>query len=148
MTHTTARRTDNSPISLVLALLNQHWPPAPALEDGQTGEALAKLEADPRYLVGRLQQALTILLTTDLPPMDPQTALLSQALGDALAWRTRTDRPCDQCGDELCDQCSADWNQADRYHELARALGAVGNRPVATSPGGDQPAANPGASAA
>jgi hypothetical protein len=128
MSSTTVHRTANNPVSLVLALLDRHWPPVPALEDGQTGEAVAKLETDPRYLVGRLQQAMTVLLAADLPPMDAQTALLSEALGDALAWRTRVDRPCDQCGDELCDQCSADWNQADRYHELARALGAVGDR--------------------
>ena len=128
MSPTTVRGTANSPVSLVLALLNRHWPAVPALEDGQTGEALAKLETDPRYLVGRLQQAMTVLLAAELPPMDAQTALLSQALDDALAWRTRVDRPCDQCGDELCDQCSADWNQADLYHELARALGAVGER--------------------
>jgi hypothetical protein len=128
MSTTTVRGTANSPVSLVLALLDRHWPPVPALEDGQTGEALASLETDPRYLVGRLQQAMTVLLAADLPPMDAQTALLSQALDDALAWRTRVDRPCGECADELCDQCNADWNQADLYHELARALGAVGER--------------------
>jgi hypothetical protein len=47
MSPTTVRGTANSPVSLVLALLDRHWPPVPALEDGQTGEALASLETDP-----------------------------------------------------------------------------------------------------
>ena len=87
---------------------------------------------------------MTVLLAADLLPMDPQTALLSQALKDALAWRMHTGRPCTQCGDSLCPQCSADWDQADRYHELARALGATGDRPGTVSPAGDEAAA-PGA---
>jgi len=60
----------------------------------------------------------------------------TQALDDALNWRTRTDRACAECGncgDELCDECSADWAQVDRYHELARALGAVGDTPAAAA---------------
>jgi hypothetical protein len=68
---------------------------------------------------------MTVLLAGNLPPVDPQSALLSQALDDALAWRTHQDRRCPQCGDEwrddLCDQCTADYDQANRYHELARA---------------------------
>jgi hypothetical protein len=73
------------------------------------------------------------LLEQDLPPMDAQTALLSQALNDALAWRTHEGRPCaacDQNGEDFCDQCAADWAQGDRYHELARALGAVDDWPI------------------
>jgi hypothetical protein len=62
--------------------------------------------------------------------MDPLTALLSQAISDALAWRLHTGRPCTECGDSLCEQCSADWAQADRYHELARTPGAIGNKPL------------------
>jgi hypothetical protein len=119
-------------------LANMFRPSVAALVDGPGGQALAKLESDPRYLIGRLQQALTTLLATDLPPMDPRTALLSQALGDALAWRTHDGRPCTQCGDSLCDRCGADWDQADRYHELARALGAVGDIAALTPP--DPPA--------
>jgi hypothetical protein len=137
--------TAHGPIPVALALLDQQWPPVSAMQDGTTGEGLARLKTDPRYLLGRLQQAMTVLLATDLPAMDPQTALLSQALQDALDWRTHRDRPCDQCnqcGDELCGQCSADWDQADRYHELARALGAVGDLPSA------RPAAACGESAA
>lgn len=119
--------------SIALALLEQRWPSCPALEDSIYTRAPAGLEQDPRYLIGRLQQALTVLLEQDLPPMDTQTALLSQALDDALAWRTHEGRPCAQCdqsGDDFCDACAADWGQADRYHELARALGAVDDRPT------------------
>jgi hypothetical protein len=103
------------------------------LEDSIDTRGPVGLERDPRYLIGRLQQALTALLEQDLPPMDAQTALLSQALGDALAWRTHEGRPCAAChqsGEEFCGTCAADWAQADRYHELARALGAVDNRPT------------------
>ena len=115
-------------VAVALALLEQHWPTCPALEDSVHSRAPAGLEHDPRYLIGRLQQALTVLLEQDLPPMDAQTALLSQALDDALAWRTHEGRPCTDCdqnGEDFCDRCAADWAQADRYHELARALGTV-----------------------
>jgi hypothetical protein len=134
MTHTIG----HNPASVVLALLDQHWPPVPDLEDGPAGQALARLQADPRYLIGRLQQAMTVLLAPSLPPMDPHTELLSQALKDAIDWRTNT---CEQCGDDLCDQCRADWAQANRYHELARALGAMGHTPAITSPRAGQPPA-------
>jgi hypothetical protein len=127
------RTTAENPASVALALLDQHWPPIPDLEDGPAGEALGRLQADPRYLIGRFQQAMTALLTAGLPPMDPHTALLSQALKDAIDARTST---CDQCGDGICARCSADRIQADRYHELARALGAVGNPPVTIPPRG------------
>jgi hypothetical protein len=123
----------NGPICTALALLEQHWPSCPALEDSIDTRGPVGLERDPRYLIGRLQQALTVLLEQDLPPMDAQTALLSEALGDALAWRTHEGRPCaacDQSGEDFCDPCAADWAQADRYHELARALGAVENLPA------------------
>jgi hypothetical protein len=123
----------NGPICMALALLEQHWPSCPALEDSIDTRAPVGLERDPRYLIGRLQQALTVLLEQDLPPMDAQTALLSQALADALAWRTHKGRPCAACeqsGEDFCDSCAADWAQADRYHELARALGAVDDWPT------------------
>ena len=125
--------TTTGPVGVALALLEQHWPSCPALEDSIDTHAPAGLEGDPRYLIGRLQQALTVLLGQDLPPMDAQTALLSQALGDALAWRTHEGRPCaacDQSGEEFCGTCTTDWVQADRYHELARALGAVDDLPA------------------
>jgi hypothetical protein len=117
------------PVPVALALLDRRWPASPALAD-----ALAGLEQDPRYLIGRLQQALTILMADGLPSMDAQTALLSQALADAIAWRQHRGRPCRQCGTSLCGPCNADWDQADRYHELARALGAVGDLPPSSAP--------------
>jgi hypothetical protein len=69
--------TDN-PIPIALALLDRQWPVVPALADEFGAEAVTELERDPRYVIGRLQQALTALLATDLPPMDPQTSLLSR----------------------------------------------------------------------
>ena len=108
------------PVPVALALIDRQWPACPALAD-----TVAELESDPRYLIGRLQQALTCLLAEDLPPMDAQTSLLSEALADAIAWRQHQDRPCQHCGQSLCGPCDADWDRADRYHELARALGAV-----------------------
>ena len=138
MTDTTTQEPGH-PVSLVLALLDKRWPPIAALDDSPPGDVLAKLASDPRYLVGRLQQAMTVLLADDLPPVDPQSAVLSQALDDALAWRTHQDRHCAQCDeryDELCEQCTVDYDQASRYHELARALGVVGDAPCA-APGKD-----------
>ena len=132
--------TTAGPIGVALALLEQHWPSCPALEDSIDTRAPVGLERDPRYLIGRLQQALTVLLEQDLPPMDAQTALLSQALSDALAWRAHEGRPCGVCeqsGEDFCDSCTADWAQADRYHELARALGAVDDSPTIARAGGD-----------
>jgi hypothetical protein len=130
--------TRSGPVSIALALLDQHWPAVAALTDCPGAETLARLETDRRYLIGRLQQALTTLLAADLPPMDPQTALLSQAIADALDWRLHTGRPCARCGDSLCGECSADWDQAERYHELARALGAMGDRPPSPGPPRDR----------
>jgi hypothetical protein len=150
MTDTTTHEPGH-PVSLVLALLDERWPPIAALDDSPPGDVLAKLASDPRYLVGRLQQAMTVLLADDLPPVDPQSALLSQALDDALAWRTHQNRHCAQCDeryDELCDQCTADYDQASRYHDLARALGVVGDAPCAGPEKGDPPAATQGESAA
>ena len=110
------------PVPLALALLDQCWPSSPVLQD-----ALAGLDGDPRYLAGRLTQALAVLLAGDLTAMDPPTALLSRALADAIAWRQHRDRPCARCGPSLCQPCGADWDLADRYHLLAVMLGAVGD---------------------
>ena len=128
----TPRRDDA--VSVALALLDRAWPSGPQLADAVGAAAVGSdtvtaLETDPRYLIGRFQQALTALLATDLPPMDPLTGLLSQALADAIAWRQHQGRPCPRCAASLCDPCNADWDQADRYHALARALGAVGDPP-------------------
>jgi|HubBroStandDraft_6_1064221.scaffolds.fasta_scaffold1402786_1 hypothetical protein len=128
----TAPASPPDPIPLAVALLDQVTPISPAIADS-TGSGT--LQADPRYLIGRLQQVLTALLATDLPPMDPQTALLSQALADAIAWRQHHDRPCPGCTESLCLSCTSDWDQADRYHGLARALGATANLPTSDRPG-------------
>ena len=123
-----ARATAAGPVPLALALLDQRWPSSAVLDDATGANALAALGNDPRYLAGRLTQALAVLLAGDLPAMDPPTALLSQALADAIAWRQhRDDRPCPRCGPSLCEPCGADWDQAGRYHILALMLGAAGD---------------------
>jgi hypothetical protein len=123
----------DGPVSVAVALLDQHWAASPPLAEiggaSTSASAVTTLKSDPRYLIGRLQQALTALLAVDLPPMDAQTSLLSQALIDAIAWRRHDDRPCRDCGLSLCEPCNADGEQIDRYHALARALGAVGDPP-------------------
>jgi len=43
-------------------------------------------------------------------------------------------------GDEFCDRCAADWAQAERYHELARALGTVEDWPTIAGNCGSPPA--------
>lgn len=83
--------------------------------------------ADPRYWVGRLQQALTAILAGEIPPADTRTALLGEALQDAIVSRQRTCQRCPPGG--LCDGCTASWDQAGRYHVLARELGAFGDPP-------------------
>jgi hypothetical protein len=117
-----------SPVAVAVALLDQHWPASPVPDAPAPADALAALENHPRYLIGRFQQALSVLLAADLPPMDPLTSLLSQALDDAIAWREHRHRPCADCAgdDALCPACAADSDLAARYHALARALGAVG----------------------
>jgi len=127
MTGSTAPSLDG-PIPLAVALLDRRWPAVPAVEDAAGQVAMTTLETDPRYLIGRLQQAIAVLLSDDLSAMDPPTLLLSQALADAIAWRQDQCRPC-HCAESQCDACAANWDQADRYHGLALMLGAVGDRP-------------------
>lgn len=123
-------RESGNQVPIALALLEQAWPESPALADATGPAASTALRDDPRYLIGRLTQALTVLLARDLPPMDAPTALLCEALADAIAWRQHRDRPpCPGCAESLCGQCAADWDQADRYHLLALTLGAVGDIP-------------------
>lgn len=72
MTDTAPGRNDTVPVAV--ALLDRHWPASPPLADiagaSASASAVAALESGPRYLMGRLQQALTVLLAVDLPPMD------------------------------------------------------------------------------
>jgi hypothetical protein len=128
MTDTTPSGLDD-PIPVALALLDRQWPNGPVLAEEAGPDAATAVERDPRYVIGRLQQALSTLLAIDLPPMDAQTSLLSQAIAGAIAWRHHDGRPCPCCAESLCEPCNADWDQADRYHALARALGAVGDIP-------------------
>jgi hypothetical protein len=116
-------------VPVALALLDRWWPEIPALDDQPRADELSDLERNPRFLIGRLQQAMTTLMSGDLPPMDQQTDLLSQAIGDAISWRLHDGRPCPCCANELCGPCEADWDRADRYHALARALGAIPDHP-------------------
>jgi hypothetical protein len=129
-----ARPAPGDPIPVALALLDRRQPLTPALADTAGHRAMAALEADPRYVIGRLHQALTDLLTGDLPPADAPTSLLSQALADAIARRYHRCRPCRHCAQSLCRACTTDWDQADRYHALALTLGAVGDHPGAGNP--------------
>jgi hypothetical protein len=132
--------TDPAPASAVpvaLALLNHRWPVNPAADSAAPSAVLAALENDPRYLIGRLQQALSVLLAADLPPMDPLTSLVSRAIGDAIAWREHHGRPCADCNDTddtPCPPCAADYDLADSYHALSRALGVLDNLPVVSRP--------------
>jgi hypothetical protein len=127
------RSAPGDPVPVALALLDRRQPLTPALADTAGHRAMAALEADPRYVIGRLHQALTDLLTGDLPPADALTSLLSQALADAIAWRYHGCRPCRHCAQSLCQACTTDWDQADRYHALALTLGAVGEHPSVLS---------------
>jgi hypothetical protein len=124
-----ARSAPDGPIPVALALLDRRQPLTPALAETAGHRAMAAREADPRYVIGRLHEALTDLLTGDLPPADAPTSLLSQALADGIAWRYHRCRPCRHCAQSLCRACTTDWDQADRYHALALTFGAVGDRP-------------------
>jgi hypothetical protein len=115
-------------VPVALALLDRYWPATAAPDAAAPADVLAALAGDRRYLIGRFQQALSVLLAAELPPMDPLTSLLSRALDDALAWREQRGRPCTECtgtADTLCPACAADSDLADRYHALARSLGAL-----------------------
>ena len=91
--------------------------------DGISDENLHALETDPRYLIGRLQQALTALLAADVPPMDATARLLAEALEDAIRYRRRR---CNACPPEgMCSKCWPNWQQASRYEALASELGVI-----------------------
>jgi hypothetical protein len=89
--------------------------------------ALDELEADPRFVIGRLFQALTALLERDGPPMDATARLLDEAIRDAIEHRRTT---CPKCtADESCAGCAANWRKAERYFGLYDALGIIGELP-------------------
>ncbi len=130
-----AAENRGGPVPVAVALLDRVWAGVPHLA-GAAGASVARraalsdLEKDPRYLIGRFQQALTALLDADLPPMDAMTCLVSEALADAIALRQHNWHPCRNCDESFtevpqCRRCTADFDQADRYHALTRALGAI-----------------------
>jgi hypothetical protein len=125
--------------SLALQLLSQYAPLTPPLADCANlvlGDARrAELETDPRYLIGRLQQALTALLDAHpyLPPMDAQTELLSEALDDAIEYRRfRISDGCAECIalDATCATHNEDWIRSERYEALLVALGGTADDPT------------------
>lgn len=79
--------------------------PLAILGDSPAPDELDELEADPRFVIGRLFQALTALLERDVPPMDATARLLDEAICDAIEHRRTT---CPKCtADESCAGCAA-----------------------------------------
>ena len=115
------------------ALLDRYAPIDNVIDDNAAhvlrGDWAAKneLENDPRYLIGRLQQALTALLQREMPPLDATMTLLAQAIQDAIHYRERS---CPKCpADEPCAECMEHWHQAGLYEGLWRELGTIANFP-------------------
>lgn len=115
------------------ALLDRWFPIHPVLVDqsltvlGDDLAAVEELESDPRYLIGRLSQALTALLEREVPPLDATAQLLSEAIEDATRYRRRVCKDCPS--DSVCARCATDWSRAERYEALWRDLGLIGELP-------------------
>ena len=117
-------------VSVALALLG---PIEPALDnqatnalcpDGASTRPADELLTDPRYVIGLLHQALTALLSADLPPMDATAILLCEALQDAIAYRQQ---PCPRCAPGgTCANCWPHWRKAGEYEALHSQLGIIG----------------------
>lgn len=79
--------------TIARALLARYAPAGPVITDemlawlGWDAAALSEIESDPRYLIGRLTQALSALLAKDVPPPDATGQLLIEAITDAIAHR-------------------------------------------------------------
>lgn len=120
------------------ALLDRWFPVEPVIDDqvggllGRDGGRLQELHDDPRYLIGRLTQALSGLLAGDVPPMDATALLLAEAIDDAVTYRKKAG-DCPQCGESVCPRCQPQWDKAAAYETLYPRLGLVGERP-GTSP--------------
>jgi hypothetical protein len=94
---------------------------------GDDLDAARELEADPRFVIGRLFQALTALLEQDVPPMDATAQLLDEAIRDAIEYRQTE---CPKCPPEdICPSCAVNWRKAERYVGLYDALGVIGEKP-------------------
>jgi hypothetical protein len=90
-------------------------------------QKLTELESDPRFLIGRLSQALTALIEAEVPPMDATARLLEQAIWAAIAYRHIS---CAKCGEGyVCGDCEPSWQQAARYEALFDLLGIIGGHP-------------------
>lgn len=114
-------------------LLDRWFPVCPVLIDQSMAvlnddlTAVEQLESDPRYLIGRLSQALTALLDREVPPLDATSQLLAEAIEDATRYRRRV---CDKCPPEgVCVRCAPDWRRAEAYEALWRELGLIGEIP-------------------
>jgi hypothetical protein len=115
------------------ALLDRYFPVDNVIADNMLHNlrgdfaAYAEMESDPRYLIGRLQQALTALLQRETPPLDATMTLLAEAIADAISYRSHH---CPKCpGEEPCADCTADYNRAGLYESLWRELGTIGELP-------------------
>ena len=76
--------------------------------------------------IGRLSQALTALLSADIPPMDATAELLGQAIADAISYRRRTCARCElETESGVCAKCWPSWQQANAYEGLALSLGII-----------------------
>ncbi len=117
--------------SIVAALLDRWLPIMPSVDgkvlsvlfpDDRPGSA-AELDHDPRYLIGRLSQALTMLLERAMPPMDATAQLLCEAIGDAIDYRRAC---CPRCpADGICERCLPGWRKASAYEWLMNELGII-----------------------
>jgi hypothetical protein len=115
------------------ALLDRYCPVENVIDDNALhnlfgdGAAKTEIESDPRYLIGRLQQALTALLQRETPPLDATMTLLAEAIADAIEYRSHS---CPKChGEDPCAECTEDYNRAGRYEGLWRELGTIANFP-------------------
>ena len=118
------------------ALLDRYMPIEPVISNQAMGAlgfdraAAGKFEElrdDPRYILGRLFQALTALLQAEVPPMDATAQLLAEAISDAVSYRMDRALAC-RCGDE-CGRCLAEGRKAQAYEGLWDALGIIGELP-------------------
>src|SRR5712691_7012367 len=97
-------------------------------QDGHDTSRADELESDPRYIIGRLHQALTALLAGDIPAPDATAVLLAEALHDAISYQ---ERDCPQCGlAGSCGACWKHWRKASQYRALAVDLGVIETAPV------------------
>jgi hypothetical protein len=95
--------------------------------DHDAAGKLDEIHSDPRYLIGRLLQALTAL-NEEVPPLDATAQLLGDAIRDAMQYRYDRAFGC-RCGDE-CDRCRAEGRRALAYEGLWDQLGIIGELPA------------------